>query len=920
MRRHGRKTSGLRQLLRAALAISIFAAVLVSTPIATAQELAGEVAAEILLPEPIAGEVCADVTFGGQVLTGFQGADSRRGATYAIIPDGEYRVVLTSSDETHGLEDEVDQPNESWVLEGLDAAGEVVFETEPTLDLPFGTELIETDAGEVTAAGVVSLRPRHAADSSAPNSVLPARARFISEECLVPGELMSLDFITGGESKVDPFICNRRSSIFATVSGFAAGEAVTIEFNGAGSPTMREADADGTVPLRWICPPGADVVDFLLTGVTGRMIDFQLFTADFVSEAPPESVRNFVIQATSTPSNSLRAVWSIPDSHDGIIQSYEVSIGGEVVANVGPLTTSWLAEDLSANTIFQIGVTAIDINGTASEQALASASTEAEEALSPGSPPSAEAIPASERIAQSQSLEAVRNGNTTTGRFALRGTNEIIGQVELRTTQDSSFRSQTEVRLRDAEGNTLAREFTPRTSGDFVIFPNYEVDIDSLPANQDGDVVVTIVVSACVERDPITTPERLSGFLPLVCTDAKPLDFILEEATNFVVLGDSYSAGVGGEGTYTTQLAAFGVDFQTRNCRRSENAWGEVVAEELGWRLTNLACLGDDIDDLKEVITDPAGRQVVRFTDTPFDDDGAFRGTIELSELTQTVFESADVIGLTIGGNEETSFSTIAKQCLFPVTESSIIDEFTPDLVVPAADNVECFEAIDVAETLLGLRQQEGFFSTLDTSLREEVERFSETPGLSFFNRTDLTDEELVRFVDTNKQFLTDQQRAVLALEGDRPDLTDEEFAAGTDSSLIRADYFDILGNLVTKAPDAQIILMGYPRLTSPMCGQVDVRIENRLATLEIEFERLLREIVSDFQQTEPGGERVRFQPTSEGFLTQGPCSRNNLIHLINTSGFVGFNPVVDSYHPTTAGHARLAEAFMDGNLDFLAG
>ena len=116
--------------------------------------------AEILLPEPIPGVVCADISFGAPVLTGLAD-DQLRGSTPATIADGDYRVVLTSADPLHGREDEVDQPQEIWILEGLNAAGEVVFESEPSQDLPFGTSLIETDAGEVTATGVVALRPRH---------------------------------------------------------------------------------------------------------------------------------------------------------------------------------------------------------------------------------------------------------------------------------------------------------------------------------------------------------------------------------------------------------------------------------------------------------------------------------------------------------------------------------------------------------------------------------------------------------------------------------------------------------------------------------------------------------------------------------------------------------------------------------------
>ena len=47
----------------------------------------------------------------------------------------------------------------------------------------FGTSLIETDAGVVTAAGVVALRPRHGSENSAPNSVLPVRAQLLADEC-----------------------------------------------------------------------------------------------------------------------------------------------------------------------------------------------------------------------------------------------------------------------------------------------------------------------------------------------------------------------------------------------------------------------------------------------------------------------------------------------------------------------------------------------------------------------------------------------------------------------------------------------------------------------------------------------------------------------------------------------------------------
>ena len=371
---------------KATLAVAIFGSVLATaTPVASetstpnthsSQSLETGVARNVVDQQVLPpGQVCGDYTFGGDVLTGIPAADVRTGIPVNLA-DGEYTVVLTSSDSSHGLAHDADQLNEIWVLEGLNAAGEVVFETEATDDLPFELNSIQTDVGRVEAAGVVTLRPRHGHPIPAENSLLPARAQFIAESCPLP-----VTFIDSGASPDNPFLCNGRARTFATVDGFSAGESVIAEFTSTVSPVTLQASPSGRVSLSWICPPGADVVDFELVGQqSDQRSEFILFTADFVADGPPEGVEDLVLERTTSPRSSVRAVWSIPDSHDGTIASYVVSVNNGTPTTIPPGRSSFVAEGLQAGSFVQFAIVAVDINGNESEPVLGAARTD--EALS----------------------------------------------------------------------------------------------------------------------------------------------------------------------------------------------------------------------------------------------------------------------------------------------------------------------------------------------------------------------------------------------------------------------------------------------------------------------------------------------------------------------------------------------------------
>ncbi len=101
--------------------------------------------------------------------------DDRITIDYAVAP-GEYRITLVSSDPLHEPGRQPEQMNEQWKLQFLDAAGNVVYETPITTDLPDAdTMIVDFDiaTGVQIPDGVVQLRAQHARIAANINSIIP---------------------------------------------------------------------------------------------------------------------------------------------------------------------------------------------------------------------------------------------------------------------------------------------------------------------------------------------------------------------------------------------------------------------------------------------------------------------------------------------------------------------------------------------------------------------------------------------------------------------------------------------------------------------------------------------------------------------------------------------------------------------------
>lgn len=137
--------------------------------------------------------VCPTVHLGFRRLTALERGPHTTEPVAINLLDGEYRVTLESIDRRHGTPDDLDQPNEKWSLEGLDAKGEVVFTSGATDDLPTDEVGRFTMVGTVNAEGVTHVRARHAGPiGGEPNSIQPVRASFAGDAC-VQGRCVMVD-------------------------------------------------------------------------------------------------------------------------------------------------------------------------------------------------------------------------------------------------------------------------------------------------------------------------------------------------------------------------------------------------------------------------------------------------------------------------------------------------------------------------------------------------------------------------------------------------------------------------------------------------------------------------------------------------------------------------------------------------------
>ncbi len=97
--------------------------------------------------------------------------------------NGDYEIILISRDDLHGDDDQQDQANEQWYLEGLNENGDVVMESEPTGDLPNAVKSKPFNVGTETFEGVVKLRARHAQQGDGIDSIQPDRVILRNETC-----------------------------------------------------------------------------------------------------------------------------------------------------------------------------------------------------------------------------------------------------------------------------------------------------------------------------------------------------------------------------------------------------------------------------------------------------------------------------------------------------------------------------------------------------------------------------------------------------------------------------------------------------------------------------------------------------------------------------------------------------------------
>ena len=127
----------------------------------------------------------------------------------------------------------------------------------------------------------------------------------------------------------------------------------------------------------------------------------------------------------------------------------------------------------------------------------------------------------------------------------------------------------------------------------------------------------------------------------------------------------------------------------------------------------------------------------------------------------------------------------------------------------------------------------------------------------------------------------------------------------------VEADTESILDDLTTQSPDAEIVLVGYPPLTSPFCP-TPIPSQQRLMDLQILFDDTQEEIAAT-------RDNVSFVSILDEFEDEGPCLQSPTAPLIRGAGLVHhlylFDSFAESFHPNINGHAAIADAVLE--LDF---
>jgi lysophospholipase L1-like esterase len=115
-----------------------------------------------------------------------------------------------------------------------------------------------------------------------------------------------------------------------------------------------------------------------------------------------------------------------------------------------------------------------------------------------------------------------------------------------------------------------------------------------------------------------------------------------------------------------------------------------------------------------------------------------------------------------------------------------------------------------------------------------------------------------------------------------------------------------ILRGLATKMPHAEIVLLGYPALTSPVCPRTPWNevITTAQKTFSLQQQALIARLNSS-----TGTERFHFVPTMQPFLQHGPCAAQATQWINGAS----LNPL--AYHPNLKGNKKLADLLVDGGF-----